>query len=300
MTGVVFDIQHFSMDDGPGIRTSVFLKGCSLHCLWCHNPEGMSREKQLFWSQTLCVSCGRCLESGCACHGTDENGKHILDHAGCTACGKCVIYCQRDALRIVGREMTVEQVADEVCKDILFYTDGGGMTLSGGEPMLQPAFSTALLREVKSRGINTCMETSGFCREEDILQAAEFTDLFYFDIKITDGHIHRELTGVDNKGILSNLARLSGKGSSIVLRCPVIPGKNDSPENLIAVAKLAQNLKGVMEIHLLPYHTMGLDKYPAVGLTPAFTEKSGIIKETCSELAGKMKNYTDKPVKVIR
>jgi len=298
MIGTVFDIQHFSMDDGDGIRTVVFLKGCPLKCIWCHNPEGLKKEKQLFFSSTLCTDCGKCTKSNCDCHKI-LYGKHLLERKNCIDCGECVKYCRSNALRIVGKEMSVQEVLFEVCKDKAYYKDDGGITLSGGEPMYQADFAIELLKASKQAGLNTCMETCGMCSSQDILKAAEYTDMFYFDIKHTDSQTHKALTGSDNTLILKNLELLSEAGKNIVLRVPVIPNKNDSQENMINIALLCEKLKGVNKIHLLPYHTIGIDKYSSVGLLTEFAEKTGDIKERCKYLASIMQNKTSKPIKVI-
>lgn len=266
MKGIVFDIQRMSVHDGPGIRTTVFLKGCPLRCLWCHNPESKHRRPELAFYENLCIGCGDCLEA-CPnrCH-TLVDGEHRIDRTACVQCGACERVCT-GALKIVGRESTVQEVMREVMKDVRFYkTSGGGMTVSGGEPLMQADFAIALLRAAKEEGLHTCVETAGHVQKEALMEAAPLVDLFLFDVKETDPERHREYTGVDNRRILENLFALDAAGRPLIMRCPIIPGLNDRDEHLKSVAELANRLNHVQAIHIEPYNSFGEGKSRSIGV----------------------------------
>lgn len=262
----VFDIQRFSLHDGPGIRTTVFLKGCPLNCLWCHNPESKSGRRELMLHASRCIGCGGCVN---VCprgvHSFSEDGVHMVDREACLHCGKCAEVCV-GALEICGRELTVDEVMDEVMKDRAFYENsGGGLTVSGGEPLAHAGFSLALLTEAKSRGLNTAIETSGFAKWETLEPFVGYVDLFLWDVKETDAERHKLYTGVDNGLILENLRKLNGRGARIVLRCPVIPGCNDREEHFKAIGGLAEELSGVERVDVEPYHPLGMSKAESLG-----------------------------------
>lgn len=296
--GLVFDIQRFSIHDGPGIRTTVFLKGCPLSCLWCHNPEGQDAEPEIFFTANKCIGCLFCVRM-CErkCHRI-EDGVHVYDRRACLRCGACTRECYPQALEVAGREMTVAEVIAEVRKDQAFYDNsGGGMTVSGGEPMLQFAFTKALLEAGKRAGLHTCLETCGYATTEKILAVQPLTGLFLYDIKETDSARHREHTGVSNDKILANLSALNAAGATIVLRCAIVPGLNDRSDHFAAVAKLADNLNGVQAVDVLPYHPLGTSKAHRLGKKPPLAAVPSSSDETVRGWVAAIRAGTAKPVR---
>ena len=265
MTGTVFNIQRFCVNDGPGIRTTVFLKGCPLSCAWCHNPESNSARPELFYDADKCVSCGRCVSLCPQKAHLMENGRHQLRRESCVRCMACAeTHCP--ALAAAGETRRAEDVMAEVLRDRPFYqASGGGMTLSGGEPFFQEAFVLDLLRLAREAQVHTCVETCGFAPLSLLEQAARWVDLFLYDIKLTDPALHRQWTGVSNDRILENLRALDKMGAKTVLRCPVIPGVNDTLAHFQGVAKIANSLTHLQEIHLEPYHPLGVSKARRLG-----------------------------------
>lgn len=280
MKAIVFNIQRFCVNDGPGIRTSVFLKGCMLRCLWCHNPESQSPKPVLSLAQQLCVGCGECLRT-CDLHHFSD-GNHLIDRSQCKACGRCADVCG-GALEILGREMSAEEVLAEVLRDEPFYrTSGGGLTITGGDPLFRPAFTLRLLQLAKEKGLHTCMETSGCAPWETVEAVAQYTDLFLWDVKESDPVRHKQFTGADNALILDNLRRLDALGAQTVLRCPIIPGYNDRADHFEAIAALANSLRHVQRIDVEPYHPLGESKSAAIGQTPVL---SGIAMPSDSQIS---------------
>ena len=257
MTGILFDVGRNSYVDGPGIRTTVFFKGCNLHCAWCHNPESQSPEPQMLFYRSRCTGCGRCRE------------KCPQELKDCDLCGKCALYCPHDAREICGRRYTVEEVLREVEKDRAFYeASGGGVTFSGGECMLQIDFLEELLRECKKNGIHTAVDTAGQVPFERFERILPHTDLILYDVKCYDSEKHRKYTGVGNELILENLARLLFSGQRVWVRIPVIPSVNDSESEMSAIRRFFEVHGYPERIELLPYHAMGEHKYEALGMTP--------------------------------
>lgn len=296
-TGSVFNIQKFSIHDGPGIRTTVFLKGCPLRCKWCHNPEGLSAKTEVEYEPTKCIGCGACAAI-CprGCHSISETEGHVYTRDDCTRCGECIGHCVAGSLKLVGTEHTVEEVIKKVMADKIFYdTSGGGMTLSGGEPFFQPEFAIALLKAAKEAGLNTAVETSGFCKTEIILEAAPYVDLFLFDYKATGEELHKELTGVPQELILKNMQAISDAGAKIMLRCPIIPTANDTDEHFSAIAALAEKTEGIQRVELEPYHALGTGKAPKIGKTQEFTTTAP-SKERMEEIRLFIEARTSKPV----
>ena len=267
--GNVFNIQRYCLHDGPGIRTTVFLKGCPLRCAWCHNPESHGSAPEITVHGTLCRACGAC-EAVCpaGCH-TVREGKHRFDPLPCIRCGACEKVCRRAAIETVGAEMTAEEVLRTVLRDRAFYeTSGGGMTVSGGEPLFQPDFLAELLAGARDSGISTAIETSGFAAPETVRRVAPLTDLFLFDIKLTDDELHRRYTGVPLAPILDNLALLDTLGANVALRCPIIPGVNDTEAHFAAVAAIAGKYRAIRGIEIEPYHALGIQKSSDLGRSP--------------------------------
>ena len=255
LTATIFDIERNSYVDGPGIRTTVFFKGCNLKCAWCHNPESQEFKPQMMFYKDKCKGCGKCIE---ICP-TPES---------CILCGKCTFYCPVDARKVCGKEYTVQEVLDEVIKDKAFYDNSvGGVTFSGGECMLQIDFLCEILKKCKENGIHTAVDTAGFVPYESFEKILPFTDLFLYDIKCFDNEKHKEFIGVSNDLILENLAKLLNKNAGVIIRIPVIAGVNDSEEEMLKIKSFLDSNGKVLKVDLLPYHAMGENKYDAVGKT---------------------------------
>ena len=261
MQAMIFDVQKNSTVDGPGIRTTVFFKGCNLRCQWCHNPEGCALQPQLLFYKNRCVGCGRCKQ---VCPYSLEE---------CDLCGKCEKACLSGARKICGREYTVEELVEEIVKDKLFYeVSGGGVTCSGGECMLYPEFLTELLKACKNEGVQTAVDTAGNVPYESFLKVLPYTDILLYDIKCFSEDLHRLGTGVSNALILDNLTKLSKsfKGK-IIVRIPVVGGYNDDEREMQTIADFLKTL-AIQKVELLPYHTLGEHKYEALGIKhTAFT-----------------------------
>ena len=264
--GLIFDIQKFCIHDGPGIRSTVFFKGCPLRCAWCHNPESKRMEKELLYTARTCVSCGACVGACPARAHSIENAVHTADLSLCLACGKCTEVCPTGALALAGKEMTAEAVMEEVLRDRAFYAaSGGGLTLSGGELFAQFDFALSLLTLAKEHGLHTCVETCGFTEREKLRRIAPFVDLFLYDWKCTDPALHRQYTGADNRKILENLYALNALGASVILRCPIIPDVNDNDGHFSGIADLVSRLDCVKAVEIEPYHALGTDKAERLG-----------------------------------
>lgn len=277
LTGTVFNIQRFSIHDGPGIRTTVFLKGCPLDCFWCHNPESKRAIPELLYSPNLCIGCRAC-EAVCEAgtHAFAESG-HALDRSRCLRCFRCVEACPTGALDRAGKEMTVDEVLAEVEKDRPFYErSGGGMTLSGGEPLAQAAFALALLAGARERGLHTVVDTCGLGRQEDLLAMARHTDLFLFDLKDTDPERHRANTGSGPETILANLAALDAAGGRTLLRCILIEGANAEPAHYEGLARAYRGLAHSEGLELLAYHELGRAKLERIG-DPAGASQAHLV-----------------------
>jgi pyruvate formate lyase activating enzyme len=270
--GWIFDIKRYSIHDGPGIRTTVFLKGCALRCLWCHNPESIHPGPQLMHWPSRCARCHACVK---ACPtgaiAADAAGAVIIDRSRCDLCGRCAEACLYDAVQVVGREMSVEDVLAEVERDRIFYEQsGGGVTLSGGDPSVQSDFAEALLDGCRSRGIRTALDTAGLSANGAFERLARKADLVLYDIKCFDETRHRDFTGVSNAPILENLERLTASGPEIWVRIPLVSGVNDDDGNIRRTIAFLASLKTVRRVGLLPYHAGGLEKALRIGQASSF------------------------------
>jgi len=265
LKGLVFNIQKYSIHDGPGIRTIVFLKGCPLRCLWCCNPESQSTFQEIIFNPIKCIGCGRCLEV-CPTGAAELHLKK--DNLGakklCTVCMKCVEVCPSAAREVIGNYMSLEEIMKEIENDSPFYQLSGGVTVSGGEPLMQANFVSLLLKNCQEKAINTAVETAGYVKWENFKKVIQYVDLWLYDIKHMDNKKHKELTGVGNELILENISTIAALKKEIIIRVPIITGCQDSLEEVESIAEFARGLK-IKEVHLLPYHRLGESKYSQLG-----------------------------------
>ncbi|MFP4475664.1 MAG: glycyl-radical enzyme activating protein [Desulfatibacillaceae bacterium] len=277
-TTLITEIQRFAVNDGPGFRTNVFLKGCPMRCAWCHNPETIGFMPDLYWKKRACTQCGACLDA-CdqdaieppvdpAVANAEGSGYHKIIRERCNLCMKCVEACHYGALEIAGKPMSVDEILDEVESDKPFYDNsGGGMTLSGGEPTANADFAEQLLAASRARGIHNCLDTNGYCEWETLERLLEYTDLVLYDLKHLDPEKHRQWVGVDNARCLKNLERLVQTGMDVWVRIPVVPGFNDDVEFHEQAASFLAGLPGGVErVDLLPFHNWCQDKYGWLGI----------------------------------
>ena len=277
--GIIFNIQKFCIHDGDGIRTCVFLKGCPLRCVWCHNPESLEKSQTLSFDSRKCSSCGKCVTE---CNARSiEDGTLRLNRTECIKCGKCEKLCLNGANKIIGRETTAREIIAEVVKDRIFYeTSGGGMTVTGGEPSYQPEFTLEILRLAKEEGISSAIETSGIGPIDFYRQVADMGTTFLFDIKCIDSKKHKKLTGADNNHIMSNLSFLMDSGADIILRLPLIPGCNDSDEDIEKLCDFLNKNKGRYRYaEIMPYHSLGTAKAGKTGLETDFMRENATKEE---------------------
>lgn len=268
MKGVIFDIARFALTDGPGIRSVVFFKGCPLRCQWCHNPESHSIKPEIMFFKEKCLNCGLCEKyCACGCH-TLASRIHQFTPNPCKGCGQCAKVCPTKALTVSGQTVTAENVIDTLEKDSAYYNNGGGITLSGGEPLFQPEFAIALLKLAKEKNWHTAMETCGYANWNIIRQVLPLVDLWLYDVKCVAPDKHMAFTGADSSIILENLHKLNEAGAIIELRAPLIHGVNDSDNDILQLVELAGKLCNVTGIRPEPYHPFGQDKLLRLGYSP--------------------------------
>lgn len=292
ITGTIFDIKKFSLHDGPGIRTTVFFKGCDMRCQWCHNPESHRPEPELMFRPDRCIGCQSCL-TVCTQKAISLNGGVITQHnEKCIQCGRCVDVCDARAREMVGWESTVEEVMAEIEKDVPFYAEsGGGVTFSGGEPLLQKDFLSALLHSCTARGIHTAVDTCGYVDWKDIDSIRKHTDLFLYDLKLVDDALHRKHTGASNKNIIRNLQKLSGQGQDIIIRVPIVPGITDTEENIRHIGQLTSRLSHLRRLDILPYFHMAAEKYHRLHRGYDLTEARPPGAERMSRIADLLREF---------
>ena len=288
-SGLITDIQRFSLNDGPGIRTTVFLKGCNMRCTWCHNPETLSHQKEIMFYEGKCIGCGKCFEvcpSGV--HGIVD-GAHVIDRSKCTLCGKCTDNCYAEALVFSAKEMTSDEVIAEVLQDKVYYDESkGGVTLSGGEVTCQKDFALEIVNKCKENGIKTAIETNMLMPFEQIKELLSAVDLVMFDIKIFDSSEHKKHTGVENAQILKNARLLDELGVPFIVRTPLIPNVTDSDENLLAIAEYLAPSKNLLYYEILNFNPLGASKYKSLNSANAFEEarpfERSVLEKKAEEL----------------
>lgn len=265
MKARIFEVKRFAVHDGDGIRTTVFFKGCPLKCVWCHNPEGISTKSELAYYAHKCIVCGECQNVCPTGAHTIENGKHSFNREKCIICGKCTDVCLSDALILYGKEMTVEELLPVLLKDKDFYDNsGGGVTLSGGECLLQADFCAELLKNLKKYDISTAVDTCGFVSQDALDKVIPYTDIFLYDVKAFNEELHKKITGHSNKRILENLLYLDKQGSKTEIRIPYVPNYND--KEIHQIGKFLSSLKHLIKVRILPYHNYASSKYKSLDI----------------------------------
>ncbi len=297
-TGLVFDIKRYAVHDGPGLRTAVFLKGCSLSCQWCHNPESINPRPEVVTFPQRCIGCGACFE---VCpnqaHQKGQHGEHLLLRERCTACGACTEACYAEALVMAGRKMSVEEVVQVLQEDRPYYElSGGGITLSGGEPFVQPGFTRELLRACQEAGLHTAVDTSGHISWAIIEEALSYTDLVLYDLKHMDPAEHCKYTGATNDLALENLEKLSRTNVPIEIRIPVVPGVNDDPNLVVDMARFIDSLGNIVAVRLLAYHSLAGSKYASIGRPNRMPQVESPSRGHLAALAALMQPHLQVPI----
>jgi len=288
-TGTIFDIKKFAIHDGPGLRTTVFFKGCPLGCWLCHNPESQAFEPELLLRDGRCDRCGDCVDV-CEPAALALDGTVRIDRSRCDLCGACVDACLAGALEIAGREVTVDEVLAEIEKDTVYYDEsGGGVTVSGGEPLSQADFLYDLLESCRARGIRTALDTCGHAPRAVFRKVAEHVDVFLYDLKLIDDVRHREFTGSSNDLIHENLRWLSEQGREVLIRFPLLPGINDDDDNIRRLGEFLMALPRRFPVDILPYHKMGVDKYARLDRVQRMPDLQPPDAETIGEVVRKLK-----------
>jgi len=289
-TGTVFDIQRYSIHDGPGIRTIVFLKGCPLSCLWCSNPESQKLKPSMMFDKASCIGCGKCLNV-CKYGAISKSESLLIDHRKCVGCGDCATSCPTRALTLKGEVMTVEEVIKELKKDAAVYRrSSGGITLSGGEPLMQWSFATELLKACKAQGWHTAIETTGLGTEEALNEVFPYIDLVLLDIKAMDTAVHKTYTGISNELLFENAEKIS-QLTKVSIRIPTIPGVNDSVIAFEQLCRFVKTLHDVDTIHILPYHSFGENKYELLGMPYQMQDDITLAPDKVRQLKSVVESY---------
>ncbi|MCT8978426.1 glycyl-radical enzyme activating protein [Clostridium sp. CX1] len=288
-SGTVINIQKYSIHDGPGIRTTVFLKGCPLKCWWCHNPESQSLKHEIMFFEERCTGCGSCIKRCPEKAIQFKDSYPVVDENKCKICGKCTDFCPNNAREYVGKDMTAQELMREIIKDEVFYDESnGGVTFSGGEPLIHADFLAQLLKLCKERGIHTAVDTSGYVAWENFEKIFDKVDLFLFDLKHMNNDMHKKYMDVPNDLILENLKKLSDKNCNIFIRMPIIAGVNDDSEHIEKAIEFIEKLN-VLQVNLLPYHKMGMDKYRRLKMDYRLSGMEKPSNERMEEIADKFK-----------
>lgn len=284
MTGVVMDIQKFCLQDGPGIRTTVFLKGCNMKCKWCHNPESIEIAPTLMYYDEKCIKCHACEKVCLADVHSFKNKVHCIDRTKCINCGKCIDACLNQALDVIGKKYLVEQIMAEIVKDEKYYVNsGGGVTFSGGEATIQFEFLLELMKKCKEKSYSIALETNGLISKNKILLLLEYTDLFLLDYKVTGDENHVKWTGANNKITIQTLEIINCIGGSVILRCPIIPGVNDVEDHFEAIRKLKEHYNCIKQVDIMAYHDIGKGKWEQCGKTYELPHIKTVSKEQKEE-----------------
>lgn len=279
------NIQKYSIHDGPGIRTTVFFKGCPLKCWWCHNPESQNYQHDIMYYDERCTGCGICIKRCPQEALSFVNGKVVRDINKCELCGICTDFCPNSAREYVGRDVTVAELMREINKDAIFYEQsGGGVTFSGGEPMTQAPFLLQMLRACKEKGYHTTVDVSGYGKWEDFESILNYVDLFLFDVKLMNDEAHKKYMGLSNEGIFNNLKKLSGAGANMYVRMPLIAGINDDDDNIRLSIDFLKSID-LQQVNLLPYHKMGMEKYRRLNKTYQLTGEERPTEEKMNYIA---------------